>query len=70
MRTPSGIYVEINIQDNLDHVWLLTQDPALHERWDLRFSRIHYLPRSSSAEPQHFLYETRIGFGLSCTKVQ
>jgi len=65
MRTPSGIYVKINIQDNLDHVWLLTQDPALHERWDLRFSRIHYLPRSSSAEPQHFLYETRIGFGLS-----
>jgi uncharacterized membrane protein YphA (DoxX/SURF4 family) len=65
MRTPSGIYVEIDIQDNLDHVWLLTQDPALHERWDLRFSRIHYLPRSSSADPQHFLYETRIGFGLS-----
>ena len=28
MRTPSGIYVEINIQDNLDHVWLLTQGHA------------------------------------------
>jgi uncharacterized membrane protein YphA (DoxX/SURF4 family) len=65
MRTSSGIYVEIEIQDDLDHVWLLTQDPAFHERWDLRFSRIHYLPRSSSAEPQQFLYETRIGFGLS-----
>jgi uncharacterized membrane protein YphA (DoxX/SURF4 family) len=65
MRTSSGIYVEIEIQDDLDHIWLLTQDPAFHERWDLRFSRIHYLPRSSSAEPQQFLYETRIGFGLS-----
>ena len=65
MRTSSGIYVEIEIQDDLDHVWLLTQDPVFHERWDLRFSRIHYLPRSSSAEPQQFLYETRIGFGLS-----
>jgi hypothetical protein len=65
MRTSSGIYVEIEIQDDLDHVWLLTQDPAFHERWDLRFSRIHYLPRSSSTEPQQFHYETRIGFGLS-----
>lgn len=65
MRTSSGIYVEIEIQDDLDHVWLLTQDPAFHERWDLRFSRIHYLPQSSYAESQQFLYETRIGFGLS-----
>jgi hypothetical protein len=65
MRTSSGIYVEIEIQDDLDHIWLLTRDPALHERWDLRFSRIHNLPRSSSAEPQQFLYETRIGFGLN-----
>ena len=65
MRTSSGIYVEIEIKDDLEHVWLLTQDPTSHERWDLRFSPIHYLPRSSSAEPQQFLYETRIGFGLS-----
>jgi hypothetical protein len=65
LRTSSGIYVEIEIQDDLDHVWLLTQEPAFHERWDLRFSRIHYLPRSSSTEPQQFVYETRIGFGLS-----
>ena len=65
MRTSSGIYVEIEIQDDLDHVWLLTQDPAFHQRWDLRFSHIHYLPRSSPAEPQQFLYGTRIGFGLS-----
>ena len=61
----SGIYVAIDIRDELDHVWLLTQTPALHQRWDLRFSHIHYLPRSSPAEPQQFLYETRIGFGAS-----
>lgn len=65
MKTTPGIYVEIEIQDNLDHLWLLTQDPVFHQRWDLRFSRIHYLPRASAAAPQRFLYETRIGFGLS-----
>jgi hypothetical protein len=61
----SGIYVEITIQDEIDAIWKLTQEPALHQRWDLRFTRIEYLPRLSAAEPQRFLYETRIGFGLS-----
>lgn len=60
-----GIYVEILIDDELEHVWRLTQDPALHQRWDLRFSKIEYLPRPIPTEPQRFLYETRIGFGLS-----
>jgi len=41
-----------------------TQDPALHQRWDLRFSSITYLPKSHN-EPQRFLYQTRIGFGLA-----
>jgi len=36
----------------------------LHERWDLRFSEIRYLPRPDAALPQRFLYTTRIGFGL------
>jgi DoxX-like family len=60
-----GIYVEIVIKDELEHVWRLTQDPALHQRWDLRFSKIEYLPRPIPTEPQRFLYETRIGLGLS-----
>ncbi|RYG37435.1 hypothetical protein EON81_06750 [bacterium] len=42
----------------------MTQDPALHERWDLRFSRIEYLPKACPEDPQRFLYSTRIGFGL------
>src|ERR1035438_9869034 len=60
-----GIYVEIRVDADLEEVWRLTQDPALHQRWDLRFSRIEYLPRPILSEPQCFLYETRIGFGLS-----
>src|ERR1035438_5732052 len=60
-----GIYVEILIRGSIDRVWQLTQQPELHERWDLRFHRITYLPRQSASDPQRFLYETRIGFGLS-----
>jgi uncharacterized membrane protein YphA (DoxX/SURF4 family) len=60
-----GIYVEILIHQPLERIWQLTQDPSLHQRWDLRFTRIEYLPRASSSEPQEFLYETRIGFGLA-----
>ncbi|HEY8309916.1 MAG TPA: DoxX-like family protein, partial [Gemmatimonadaceae bacterium] len=40
------------------------QDPELHQRWDLRFSEIDYLPRSDDESPQRFHYSTRIGFGL------
>jgi uncharacterized membrane protein YphA (DoxX/SURF4 family) len=58
-----GIYVEIPICGNLDEIWEKTQNPDLHQRWDLRFSEIEYLPRQSD-EPQEFLYRTRIGFGL------
>lgn len=58
------IYVEIDIQSDIDTLWKYTQTPELHERWDLRFSEIKYLPRESEDHPQHFLYRTRIGFGL------
>src|SRR5206468_352191 len=44
--------------------WAHTQTPALHERWDLRFSRIDYLPRALDTEPQRFRYTTRIAFGF------
>lgn len=58
------IYVEILIRAPLDEVWRRTQEPAVHERWDARFSAIRYLPRADDREPQRFRYETRIGFGL------
>ena len=58
-----GIYVEIFIRSCMDDLWRKTQEPKLHERWDLRFSRIDYLPRLPG-EAQKFLYATRIGAGL------
>ncbi len=65
MDQARGIYVEIPIRAPFDRIWQLTQQPEAHGRWDLRFSRIEYLPRPDPAEPQLFLYETRLGFGLS-----
>ena len=65
MRTNAGLYIESRIKADMDLIWRLTQDPAFHQRWDLRFTRIDYLPKSSEQDPQRFLYETRIGFGLA-----
>ncbi|HLK13614.1 MAG TPA: DoxX-like family protein [Fimbriimonadaceae bacterium] len=58
-----AIYVEIDIAADLERVWELTQSPDLHERWDLRFSGIEYLPKVAG-EPQRFRYSTRLGFGM------
>ena len=49
----------------MERLWHLTQTPAEHLRWDLRFTDIEYLPRPNEDEPQRFLYATRIGFGLA-----
>lgn len=65
VKRSAGIYVEVSIRTDLETVWRLTQTPAQHQRWDLRFTEIHYLPRASDTAPQRFLYETRIGFGLA-----
>ena len=43
-----GIYVEIPIHSSLDELWHKTQDPALHQRWDLRFTTISYLPAAKT----------------------
>ncbi len=65
-----GLYVETRIHGSndadrsLERLWELTQTPALHQRWALRFSTITYLPRLNLLEPQRFEYATRIGFGL------
>lgn len=58
------IYVETCIRCPLDELWRLTQTPELHQRWDLRFTSISYLPRPDESEPQRFRYATAIGFGL------
>ncbi len=64
-RNQIGIYVECRINAPLERVWALTQIPSMHQRWDLRFSNITYLPKATPEEPQRFLYETRIGFGAA-----
>jgi uncharacterized membrane protein YphA (DoxX/SURF4 family) len=48
----------------MDALWAHTQTPALHERWDLRFSRIDCLPKALDTDPQRFRYRTQIGFGF------
>jgi DoxX-like family len=58
-----GIYVELAIRCGMGELWEKTQTPELHQRWDLRFTQIEYLPREPE-EPQKFLYATRIGLGL------
>jgi hypothetical protein len=63
--TREPIYVEIRIRCAMDDLWRLTQTPDLHRRWDLRFSDIRYLDRTDETQPQRFLYETRLGLGLS-----
>jgi hypothetical protein len=63
-RARRGIYVETLIRAPLDEVWEKTQSPALHQRWDARFTGIEYLPREDDARPRRFRYSTRIGFGV------
>ncbi|MDG5786186.1 DoxX-like family protein [Evansella sp. AB-P1] len=57
------IYVETMIKGSIEDVWSYTQTPSIHERWDLRFSSISYLPKDGDVQP--FLYQTNIGFGIS-----
>jgi hypothetical protein len=59
-----GLYIEARVRADLEEVWARTQEPALHQRWDLRFTEIDYLPRSEG-EPQRFRYATRVLPGLT-----
>src|SRR5688572_43295 len=49
---------------SLEKLWEFSQNPEIHQQWDLRFNTIKYLPKTSPGAPQDFLYETKIGFGL------
>jgi hypothetical protein len=59
-----SIYVEILVRVPMDALWCHTQTPALHERWDLRFSRIKYLPRKDESL-QHAACGVPSGEGMS-----
>ncbi|MEU3428897.1 hypothetical protein [Streptomyces gardneri] len=54
-----GLYIETRVRADLETLWERTQEPDRHQRWDLRFTEIDYLPRAEG-EPQHFRYATRV----------
>ncbi|MFE3168500.1 hypothetical protein [Streptomyces sp. NPDC059224] len=54
-----GLYIEAHIRADLDALWAHTQDPARHQRWDLRFTEIDHLARVPG-EPQRLRYATRV----------
>jgi hypothetical protein len=58
------IYVETLIRASIDRIWEATQQPDQHERWDVRFGRISYLPRGEG-EPQRFTYATTVVPGVT-----
>ncbi|WP_059106062.1 DoxX-like family protein [Shouchella shacheensis] len=62
---PRAIYVETMVHSEMERVWHATQDPALHEKWDLRFSSITYIEKESPHDDQRFTYTTKIGFGVT-----
>jgi len=54
-----GLYIETHIRADLDDLWERTQEPARHQRWDLRIREIDYLPRAEG-EPRRFRYAARV----------
>jgi hypothetical protein len=58
-RARRGIYVRIEIRAPLERVWELTQEPAEHARWDLRFSSIRPVEQLPSGG-YRFVYERRM----------
>ena len=63
------LHIKTKIDCEMDALWEKTQDPSVHQQWDLRFSDIRYLPKKAETEPQKFLYSTMIGFGLKVNGV-
>jgi hypothetical protein len=60
-----AIFVETDLACGPGALWERTQDPAEHERWDLRFTGIEYAEPPAPGEPQRFDYTTRLGLGLA-----
>ncbi|MGW2300158.1 hypothetical protein [Streptomyces sp. NPDC001809] len=54
-----GLYIETRVRADLETLWERTQDPDRHQRWDLRFTEIAYLPGTED-RPRHFRYATRV----------
>ncbi|GAK12838.1 DoxX-like family protein [Geomicrobium sp. JCM 19039] len=56
------VYVETKIDTDMDTLWRTTQEPHLHERWDLRFTHIDYDEEQSNRDQASFTYETKLAF--------
>ncbi|PWS41519.1 hypothetical protein DKT74_27165, partial [Streptomyces sp. ZEA17I] len=54
-----GLYIEALIRTDPELLWERTQEPALHQRWDLRFTEISPLP-GGPGDGQRFRYATRV----------
>ena len=63
--TKKPIYVEIEMHADIDKVWRYTQEPQLHEQWDLRFTSITYNEKDAEDAPQTFTYTTKVMPGLN-----
>lgn len=48
----------------MDALWDATQDPAQHQRWDVRFGAIKYSERKVG-QPQRFTYSTTVMRGVT-----
>jgi hypothetical protein len=64
MRQRRPLYVETVIRAEVDDLWRLTQEPGLHQRWDLRFTRIDYLPAAAGDTRQRCTYSVSLLPGL------
>lgn len=53
------IYVESRIRASMEQLWDATQHPDEHQRWDVRFGTITYLP-CTDGESQRFTYATTV----------
>jgi hypothetical protein len=57
-----SIYLEIVLGGPLERSWRTRRCAALDQQWDLRFSRIEYLPRPRPGATA--MHATRLGFGV------
>jgi hypothetical protein len=63
-RRRRPIYVESRMRVPIEQLWDATQDPEQHQRWDVRFGSITYLPKVDG-EPQRFTYATTVAPGVT-----
>ncbi|MBA2174177.1 DoxX-like family protein [Halobacillus locisalis] len=59
------IYVETTVNGTVEELWEASQQPHLHEQWDVRFSSITYRPKERENDPQLFTYETTVIPGIT-----